>query len=122
MSPCLNEVVFLCVNATALQTLDEVFVPFPPGGPLVYGHNLVTVTDRRVDLHRIPLHDLVPFYSVDFGFWRFVDLGLDRGSKVLVIKDVIRQCSRPLGLARHAACACRAVGSCARQIERERSV
>lgn len=76
--PCLYEVVFLGVNAITLETFGKVVVPFPSGGPLVHCHDLVAVADGWVNLNRVPLHDLVPFYSVNLCFWRYVELGLDR--------------------------------------------
>lgn len=94
--------VFFGVGAVALQTLGEISIALPSCGPLVNGHDLVAVTYRRVDLYRLSLHDLAPFDPVNFGFWRFVDLSLDRSAQVLVVQNIVRQSRRCLRLPRHA--------------------
>lgn len=78
--PCLYEVVFLGVDAVTLETAGKVVVSFPSSGPFVHCHDLVAVTDGWVNLNRVPLHDLVPFHSVNLCFWRYVQLSLDRSS------------------------------------------
>ena len=83
--PCLYEVMFLGVDAVTLETAGKVIVPFPSGGPLVYCHDLVAVADGWVNLNRVALHDLVPFYSMNLCFWRYVELSLDRSSEILVV-------------------------------------
>lgn len=80
----------LSVDAVTLEACGEVIIPFPSGGPFVYRHDLVAVTNRGINLDRISVHDLVPLYSVNLGPWRFVDLGLDRGVQVFVVQYVIR--------------------------------
>ena len=92
---------FLSVDAITLEACGEVIIPFPSGGPFVHRHDLVAVTNGRVNLDGIPLHDLVPFYSVNLGPWRFVDLGLDRGAQVFVVQYVIRQSICSLVFAGH---------------------
>ncbi len=75
----------LGVDATALETARKVVVPFPSGGPLVHCHDLVAVSDGRIDLNRVPLHDLVPLYSMNLCFRRYVELSLNRSCEILVV-------------------------------------
>ena len=94
--PCLYEMVLLGVGAVALQTLGKIIVALPSCRPLVHSHDFKAVTYRRVDLDRVSLHDLAPLDPVNFGFWRFVNLGLDRSAQILVVQHIVRQSRRSL--------------------------
>ena len=89
--PGLYKVMLFGIGTVAVQTFWKVLVALPSRRPLVDCHNLVAMPYRWVNFDRISLHDFIPFYSMNFGFRIFVDLGLYRSSKISIVQHVIRQ-------------------------------
>lgn len=53
----LDEMVLLSVRGATSHALREVIIALPAVGPLIYSHDLVTVTDGWINLHGITCRD-----------------------------------------------------------------
>ena len=86
--PYLSEMVLLSTFAATVQAFGEIVVPFPSGAPFVHAHDLIAISNRRIDFDRVTLLDLAPFPRVHAGFGGGIHFRVDVSSQVCVVLEL----------------------------------